>query len=94
MHNMVHARYMSLMDVERDFRTMRNGLLELRPRLTQPAWDKFLLSNDKLLDLQSPTWGKVARARSSAASRREGADGRGFRRGVARVLYEPRGFIL
>jgi len=27
----VHARYMSLMDVERDFRTMKTGLLELRP---------------------------------------------------------------
>lgn len=27
----VHERYMSLMDVERDFRTMKTGLLELRP---------------------------------------------------------------
>lgn len=27
----VHARYMALMDVERDFRTMKTGLLELRP---------------------------------------------------------------
>jgi hypothetical protein len=27
----VHARYMSLIDVERDFRTMKTGLLELRP---------------------------------------------------------------
>ena len=27
----VHARYLSLIDVERDFRTMKSGLLELRP---------------------------------------------------------------
>ena len=27
----VHARYMSLIEVERDFRTMKTGLLELRP---------------------------------------------------------------
>ena len=27
----VHARYMNLMDVERDFRTMKTGQLELRP---------------------------------------------------------------
>jgi transposase len=28
---MVHARYMNLIEVERDFRTMKTGLLELRP---------------------------------------------------------------
>ena len=33
----VHARYMSLMDVERDFRTMKTGLLELRPIFLRKA---------------------------------------------------------
>ncbi|MBV5336236.1 transposase, partial [bacterium] len=32
-----HARYMSLMDVERDFRTMKTGLLELRPIFLRKA---------------------------------------------------------
>ena len=35
--NAVHARYMSLMDVERDFRTMKTGLLELRPIFLRKA---------------------------------------------------------
>jgi len=33
----VHARYMSLIDVERDFRTMKTGLLELRPIFLRKA---------------------------------------------------------
>jgi len=33
----VHARYMSLTDVERDFRTMKTGLLELRPIFLRKA---------------------------------------------------------
>jgi hypothetical protein len=33
----VHARYMSLMNVERDFRTMKTGLLELRPIFLRKA---------------------------------------------------------
>ena len=35
--NAVHARYMSLIDVERDFRTMKTGLLELRPIFLRKA---------------------------------------------------------
>ncbi len=33
----VHTRYMSLMDVERDFRTMKTGLLEIRPIFLRKA---------------------------------------------------------
>lgn len=33
----VHARYMSLIDVERDFRTMKTGLLEIRPIFLRKA---------------------------------------------------------
>jgi hypothetical protein len=33
----VHERYMSLIDVERDFRTMKTGLLELRPIFLRKA---------------------------------------------------------
>lgn len=33
----VHQRYMSLIDVERDFRTMKTGLLELRPIFLRKA---------------------------------------------------------
>ena len=33
----VHARYMALMNVERDFRTMKTGLLELRPIFLRKA---------------------------------------------------------
>lgn len=33
----VHARYMSLIEVERDFRTMKTGLLELRPIFLRKA---------------------------------------------------------
>ncbi|HRP05510.1 MAG TPA: hypothetical protein PLV87_11415, partial [Opitutaceae bacterium] len=33
----VHTRYMSLIEVERDFRTMKTGLLELRPIFQRKA---------------------------------------------------------